>query len=174
VTALRRMSRVSRLQSRAVRPGGGLAIPPPDYYDMFNQPVSNALRTLTPLPGRTRADHCKGDGLVGMIPTAALRADGVTESPWKVRRSSPTSTRLVRSDRASGRGRIGVGRNGCRPIPRRHPAHEAFIKPDEPSYFQELALAASTCDRLCQRQHHQRPQHKRRTGLCDPANVQAA
>jgi len=61
---------------------------------MLTQPVSNSLAgTIDPFTGQ---DACpitaRGDGMVGMIPTAhTFEADGVTESPLEVRRSSPTS-----------------------------------------------------------------------------------
>jgi hypothetical protein len=112
-------------------------------YDEFNQPVSNSLaNTIDPI---TKLDSCpinaRGDGLLGMIPTCPkYESDGKTLSPlagqavianlypglYEVQ-AYPAADRI-------GRGEEWVQTNtldGGKP-------HEAFIKPNEPGYFQEF------------------------------------
>ncbi|HEY8973155.1 MAG TPA: choice-of-anchor D domain-containing protein, partial [Burkholderiaceae bacterium] len=112
-------------------------------YDEFNQPVSNSLaNTIDPI---TKLDACpisaRGDGLVGMIPTCPkYESDGKTLSPLAGQavianlypglyeiQAYPAADRI-------GRGEEWVQTNtldGGKP-------HEAFIKPNEPGYFQEF------------------------------------
>lgn len=112
-------------------------------YDEFNQPVSNSLaNTIDPITG---LDSCpitaRGDGLVGMIPTCPkYESDGKTLSPLAGQavianlypglyeiQAYPAADRI-------GRGEEWIQTNtldGGKP-------HEAFIKPNEPGYFQEF------------------------------------
>ncbi len=112
-------------------------------YDEFNQPVSNSLaNTIDPI---TKLDACpinaRGDGLVGMIPTCPkYESDGKTLSPLAGQavianlypglyeiQAYPAADRI-------GRGEEWLQTNtldGGKP-------HEAFIKPNEPGYFQEF------------------------------------
>jgi len=148
-------------------------------YDMFNQPVSNALAgTLDPFTGQ---DACpitaRGDGLVGMIPTCPhFEADGVTESPLEgqavIANLYPGLYEVVArpgADRIA-RGEEWLQTNTLDGTP----AHEAFIKPDEPSYFQEfgpggfhVAIGFANGAIINDRKHKADG-----TGLCDPPNVQ--
>ena len=112
-------------------------------YDMFNQPVSNSLANhIDPITG---LDACpitaRGDGLLGMIPTCpTYESDGKTLSPlagqvvvanlyaglYEVQ-AYPAADRI-------GRGEEWLQTNtldGGKP-------HEAFLKPNEPGYFQEF------------------------------------
>ena len=112
-------------------------------YDMFNQPVSNALAgTIDP---NTRQNACpitvRTDGIVGMVPTCpTYEADGKTLSPLAGQvvidnlypglyeiQAFPAADRI-------GRGEEWLQTNtldGGKP-------HEAFLKNDEPAYFQEF------------------------------------
>ena len=112
-------------------------------YDMFNQPVSNALANkLDPITG---LDACpitaRGDGLVGMIPTCPkYESDGVTVSPlagqvvianlypglYEVV-ATPAADRIARGEEWLQTNTLDGGK-----------PHEAFIKPNEPGYFQEF------------------------------------
>lgn len=112
-------------------------------YDMFNQPVSNALANkMDPVTG---LDACpiniRGDGLVGMIPTCPkYESDGVTPSPLAgqvvIANLYPGLYEIVATPAADrvARGEEWLQTNtldGGKP-------HEAFIKPNEPGYFQEF------------------------------------
>lgn len=112
-------------------------------YDMFNQPVSNALANkIDPVTG---FDACpinsRGDGLVGMIPTCPkYESDGVTLSPLAgqvvIANLYPGLYEIVATPAADrvARGEEWLQTNtldGGKP-------HEAFIKPNEPGYFQEF------------------------------------
>jgi uncharacterized repeat protein (TIGR01451 family) len=112
-------------------------------YDMFNMPVSNALAgTIDPTTGQ---DACpitkKSDGIVGMIPTCPrFMADGRTPSPLAgqalVANLYPGLYEIVATPGADriARGEEWLQTNtldGGKP-------HEAFIKPNEPGYFQEF------------------------------------
>ena len=113
-------------------------------YDEFNQPVSNSLAgTIDPI---TRLNACpitarKDAAIVGMIPTCPkYESDGVTPSPLAGQavianlypglyeiQAYPAADRI-------GRGEEWLQTNtldGGKP-------HEAFIKPNEPGYFQEF------------------------------------
>ena len=112
-------------------------------YDEFNQPVSNSLAgTIDPI---SKLNACpitaRKDGLVGMIPTCPkYESDGVTLSPLAGQavianlypglyeiQAYPAADRI-------GRGEEWLQTNtldGGKP-------HEAFIKPNEPGYFQEF------------------------------------
>lgn len=112
-------------------------------YDMFNQPVSNALANkIDPVTG---LDACpinsRGDGLVGMIPTCPkYESDGVTLSPlagqvvianlypglYEVV-ATPAADRIARGEEWLQTNTLDGGK-----------PHEAFIKPNEPGYFQEF------------------------------------
>jgi hypothetical protein len=112
-------------------------------YDMFNMPVSNSLAgRKDPISG---LDACpitqRSDGMVGMIPTCPkFEADGTTPSPLAgqaiIANLYPGLYEVVATPAAD---RIAAGEewlqsntlDGGKP-------HEAFIKPDEPSYFQEF------------------------------------
>jgi len=112
-------------------------------YDMFNMPVSNALAgTIDPVTG---LDACpitkKTDGLVGMIPTCPkFEADGLTLSPLAGQAlianlypglyevvATPGADRIARGEEWLQTNTL----DGTKP-------HEAFIKPNEPGYFQEF------------------------------------
>ncbi len=112
-------------------------------YDMFNQPVSNALAgKKDPITG---LDACpitaRTDGLVGMIPTCPkYESDGKTLSPlagqviidnlypglYEVV-ATPAADRIARGEEWLQTNTL----DGTKP-------HEAFIRPNEPSYFQEF------------------------------------
>ena len=148
-------------------------------YDMFNQPVSNALAgTLDPFTGQ---DACpitaRTSGMVGMIPTCPhFEADGVTESPLEgqaiIANLYPGLYEVVAhpgADRIA-RGEEWLQTNTLDGTP----AHEAFIKPDEPSYFQEfgpggfhVAIGFANGGIINARRHKTDG-----TGLCDSPNVQ--
>jgi len=112
-------------------------------YDMFNQPVSNSLAGfIDPLSG---LDACpitpRGDRLVGMIPTCPkYESDGKTLSPlagqavianlypglYEVQ-AFPGADRIARGEEWLQTNTLDGGK-----------PHEAFIKPNEPGYFQEF------------------------------------
>ena len=112
-------------------------------YDMFNQPVSNSLAgTIDPLTG---LDACpisaNGSRLVGMIPTCPkFESDGATLSPlggqvvianlypglYEVQ-AFPAADRIARGEEWLQTNTLDGGK-----------PHEAFIKPNEPGYFQEF------------------------------------
>ena len=112
-------------------------------YDQFNQPVSNALaHTIDPATG---LDACpiepRGDGLVGMIPTCPkYESDGTTQSPLAGQAvianlypglyevvATPAADRIARGEEWLQTNTLDGGK-----------PHEAFIKPNEPGYFQEF------------------------------------
>ena len=112
-------------------------------YDMFNQPVSNSLAgTIDPLTG---FDSCaitpNGSRLVGMIPTCPkYESDGATLSPLAGQavvanlypglyeiQAFPGADRIARGEEWLQTNTLDGGK-----------AHEAFIKPNEPGYFQEF------------------------------------
>src|SRR5467141_1857776 len=111
---------------------------------MFNMPVSNSLAgTIDPI---TLLDACpiakNGDGgIVGMIPTCPkFEGDGVTLSPLAGQAvianlypglyevvAAPAADRIARGEEWLQTNTLDGGK-----------AHEAFIKPNEPGYFQEF------------------------------------
>jgi hypothetical protein len=112
-------------------------------YDMFNQPVSNALANKKdPITG---LDSCpinaRGDGLVGMIPTCPkYESDGKTPSPLAGQAvianlypglyeivATPAADRIARGEEWLQTNTLDGGK-----------PHEAFIKSNEPGYFQEF------------------------------------
>ncbi len=112
-------------------------------YDMFNQPVSNSLAgKIDPI---TKLDSCpitaRTDGLVGMIPTCPkYESDGVTPSPLAGQavianlypglyeiQAYPAADRIARGEEWLQTNTLDGGK-----------PHEAFIKPNEPGYFQEF------------------------------------
>src|SRR5882762_2850732 len=113
-------------------------------YDMFNMPVSNSLAgTIDPI---TLLDACpiarNGEGgIVGMIPTCPkFEGDGVTLSPLAGQAvianlypglyevvAAPAADRIARGEEWLQTNTLDGGK-----------AHEAFIKPNEPGYFQEF------------------------------------
>lgn len=144
-------------------------------YDMFNQPVSNALAgTLDP---NTHQNACpitaRTDGLVGMVPTCpTYEEDGKTLSPLAGQvvidnlypglyeiQAFPAADRI-------GRGEEWLQTNtldGGKP-------HEAFLKNDEPAYFQEfgpggfhVAIGFANPKIINDRRHNSAG-----TGICDP------
>jgi len=128
---------------------------------MFNQPVSNALAgTLDPFTGQ---DACpitaRTSGMVGMIPTCPhFEADGVTESPLEgqaiIANLYPGLYEVVAHpapDRIA-RGEEWLQTNTLDGTP----AHEAFIKPDEPSYFQEFGPGPGSSCWECRQPGHRR------------------
>ena len=112
-------------------------------YDMFNMPVSNALAgTIDPVSGLNACPiTVRSDGLVGMIPTCPkFESDGVTLSPLAGQAiianlypglyevvATPGAARIARGEEWLQTNTL----DGTKP-------HEAFIKPNEPGYFQEF------------------------------------
>jgi hypothetical protein len=112
-------------------------------YDMFNQPVSNALAGyIDPL---TTLNACpitaRKDGIVGMVPTCPkFESDGSTLSPLAGQavianlypglyeiQAYPAADRIGRGEQWLQTNTLDGGK-----------PHEAFIKPNEPGYFQEF------------------------------------
>src|SRR5262249_37850521 len=146
-------------------------------YDMFNLPVSNSLAGfIDPLTG---FDACpiarnKDGGIVGMIPTfPPFESDGVTKSPLAgqavIANLYPGLYEVVATPAADriGRGEEWLQTNtldGTKP-------HEAFIKPNEPGYFQEFGpggfhvVIGFANPKLI----NSRRTNSQGTGLCDPA-----
>jgi hypothetical protein len=112
-------------------------------YDMFNQPVSNALAGhIDPITG---LDACpitaRKDGIVGNVPTCpTYESDGKTPSPlagqaiianlypgfYEVQ-AYPSADRIAAGEEWLQTNTL----DGTKP-------HEAFIRPNEPGYFQEF------------------------------------
>ena len=147
-------------------------------YDMFNQPVSNALAgSIDPLTGKNACPITgRADGLVGMIPTCPdFEEGGVFESPLRGQAIiANLYPGLYEITAAPGADRIAAGEewlqtntlDGGKP-------HEAFIKPDEPAYFQEfgpggfhVSIGFVNPEIINARRHT-----TAHTGICDPANV---
>ncbi len=112
-------------------------------YDMFNMPLSNYLSgTVDPSTGQNACPITPNtDGLYGMIVTCpTYEADGVTKSPLAgqavIKNLYPG---LYEVAAVAGADRIARGEewlqtntlDGGKP-------HEAFVRPGEPSYFQEF------------------------------------
>ena len=112
-------------------------------YDMFNQPVSNSLAgKIDPVTGLNSCPiTARTDGLVGMIPTCPkYESDGVTPSPLAGQvvianlypglyeiQAYPAADRIARGEEWLQTNTLDGGK-----------PHEAFIKPNEPGYFQEF------------------------------------
>ncbi len=145
-------------------------------YDMFNMPVSNSLAGM-PDPLHGNQDACpitkRADALVGMIPTCPhFEVDGVTESPLAGQAlianlypglyevvATPASDRIARGEEWLQSNTLDGGK-----------PHEAFIKPDEPSYFQEfgpggfhISIGFTNPKLITDRRSNTAG-----TGLCDP------
>ena len=144
-------------------------------YDMFNMPVSNGLAgTKDPVSGQ---DACpitnRPDGLVGMIPTCPkYEADGRTMSPLAGQAlianlypglyevvATPSADRIGRGEEWLQTNTLDGGK-----------AHEAFIKPNEPGYFQEfgpggfhVVIGFANPKIINDRRHNTAG-----TGICDP------
>ena len=146
-------------------------------YDMFNMPVSNSLAgKIDPLTG---LDACpitaNTDGLVGMVPTCpTYESDGTTMSPLAgqavIANLYPGLYEVVATPAADriGRGEEWLQTNtldGGKP-------HEAFIKPDEPAYFQEFGpggfhvMIGFANPKII----NDRKTNSKGTGICDPYN----
>jgi hypothetical protein len=112
-------------------------------YDMFNQPVSNSLAgKIDPITG---LDSCpinaRGNGPVGMVPTCPRHeSDNKTPSPLAGQAvianlypglyeivATPAADRIARGEEWLQTNTLDGGK-----------PHEAFIKPNEPGYFQEF------------------------------------
>ena len=112
-------------------------------YDMFNQPLTNSLAgQKDPITG---LDACpitaRPDRLVGMIPTCPhFESDGKTQSPLEGQavidnlypglyeiQAYPDANRIARGEEWLQTNTLDGGK-----------PHEAFIKPNEPGYFQEF------------------------------------
>jgi len=145
-------------------------------YDMFNMPVSNSLAgTVDPNTGN---DACpvtrRSDGLVGMIPTCpTFESDGSTLSPLAGQAlianlypglyevvAAPAADRIGRGEEWLQTNTLDGGK-----------AHEAFIKPNEPGYFQEfgpggfhVAIGFANPQII-----NDRRTNSAHTGICDPA-----
>lgn len=147
-------------------------------YDMFNMPVSNSLAgMIDPLTG---LDSCpisaKTDGLVGMVPTCPkFESDGTTLSPLAgqvvIANLYPGLYEVVATPAADriGRGEEWLQTNtldGGKP-------HEAFVKPDEPAYFQEFGpggfhvMIGFANPKII----NDRKTNSKGTGICDPAGT---
>ena len=116
-------------------------------YDMFNQPVSNSLAgKIDPITGLdscpiTARNDGAGGNFVGMIPVCPkYESDGKTLSPLAGQAViANLYPGLYEVTATPGADRIGRGEewlqtntlDGGKP-------HEAFIKPNEPGYFQEF------------------------------------
>ena len=117
-------------------------------YDMFNQPLTNSLAgTIDPLTGKNACPLTKrADNLIGMIPVCPKYEDGVDALGQPI--LSPLAGQaiiknlypgLYEVQAMPGADRIARGEewlqtntlDGGKP-------HEAFIRPDEPGYFQEF------------------------------------
>jgi Multicopper oxidase len=112
-------------------------------YDEFNMPVSNALAgRIDPITGLNACPiTARTDGLVGMVPTCPkFESDGVTLSPLAgqavIANLYPGLYEIVATPAAD---RIGRGEEWLQTNTLDGgKAHEAFIKPNEPGYFQEF------------------------------------
>jgi hypothetical protein len=112
-------------------------------YDEFNQPVSNSLvGYIDPVSGKNACPiTSRTDGLVGMIPTCPkYEEDGTTPSPLAGQavianlypglyeiQAYPAADRIARGEQWLQTNTLDGGK-----------PHEAFIRPDEPGYFQEF------------------------------------
>ncbi|MDB6085898.1 MAG: hypothetical protein JWN43_3779, partial [Gammaproteobacteria bacterium] len=112
-------------------------------YDMFNMPLSNSLAgTLDPSTGLNACPITSNtDGIVGMIVTCPeYEADGKTKSPLAgqavIRNlypglyepyAAPAADRIARGEEWLQTNTLDGGK-----------PHEAFVRPGEPSYFQEF------------------------------------
>ncbi len=112
-------------------------------YDEFNEPVSNSLAGY--VDPATGLDACpitaRKDGMVGMIPTCPkFEADGKTASPLAGQavidnlyaglyeiQAYPAADRIAAGEEWLQTNTLDGGK-----------PHEAFIKPNEPGYFQEF------------------------------------
>ncbi|MFL6605493.1 MAG: Ig-like domain-containing protein [Steroidobacteraceae bacterium] len=143
-------------------------------YDMFGQPVSNALAgSKDPISG---ADACpitqRTDGLVGMVPTCpTLESDG-SASPLAGQvvianlypglyeiQAYPAADRIARGEEWLQTNTLDGGK-----------PHEAFLKNEEPAYFQEfgpggfhVVIGFANPKVINDRRHNSRG-----TGMCDP------
>ena len=112
-------------------------------YDMFNMPLNNSLAgTLDPSTGQNACPiTANPDGIVGMIVTCPeYEADGKTKSPlagqavirnlypglYEVA-AAPAADRIARGEEWLQTNTLDGGK-----------PHEAFVRPGEPSYFQEF------------------------------------
>jgi Abnormal spindle-like microcephaly-assoc'd, ASPM-SPD-2-Hydin/Bacterial cadherin-like domain/Multicopper oxidase len=144
-------------------------------YDMFNMPVSNSLAgKIDPLTGLNACPITnRSDRLVGMVPTCpTYESDGKTMSPLAgqvvIANLYPGLYEVVATPGADriARGEEWLQTNtldGGKP-------HEAFIKPDEPSYFQEfgpgnfhVSIGFANPKIINDRRHNDAG-----TGVCDP------
>ena len=145
-------------------------------YDMFNMPVSNSLAgTIDPATGQDACPITKrSDGMVGMIPTCpTFEADGTTLSPLAGQAlianlypglyevvAAPAADRIGRGEEWLQTNTLDGGK-----------AHEAFIKPNEPGYFQEfgpggfhVSIGFANPQII-----NDRRSNSAKTGICDPA-----
>ncbi|MDB6042166.1 MAG: hypothetical protein JWM63_717 [Gammaproteobacteria bacterium] len=144
-------------------------------YDMFNEPVSNALAgTKDPVSGLNACPiTSRGDGLVGMVPTCpTFESDGKTMSPLAGQvvianlypglyeiQAYPAADRIARGEEWLQTNTLDGGK-----------PHEAFLKNDEPAYFQEfgpggfhVTIGFANPKIINDRRHNSAG-----TGLCDP------
>ncbi len=151
-------------------------------YDMFNMPVSNSLvGTIDPISGLNACPTtARKDGLVGMIPTCPhFESDGVTESPlagqavianlypglYEVS-ATPAADRIAAGEEWLQTNTLDGGKQ-----------HEAFIKPNEPGYFQEfgpggfhIAIGFARPDIINARRHIASGPDAGK-GICDPQHL---
>jgi hypothetical protein len=154
-------------------------------YDMFNQPVSNSLAgKIDPITGLdscpiTRRNDGPNGNFVGMIPTCPkYESDGKTPSPLAGQAViANLYPGLYEISAVAGADRIGAGEewvqtntlDGGKP-------HEAFIKPNEPGYFQEfgpgnfhVSIGFANPKII-----NQRKTNTAGTGICDPVKIDPA
>ncbi len=144
-------------------------------YDMFNMPVSNSLAgKIDPITGLNACPiTASTDGLVGMVPTCpTYESDGKTMSPLAGQAvianlypglyeviATPASDRIGRGEEWLQTNTLDGGK-----------AHEAFIKPAEPSYFQEFGpggfhvMIGFANPKII----NDRKTNSKGTGICDP------
>jgi hypothetical protein len=146
-------------------------------YDMFNMPLSNSLAgTLDP---STKLNACpitsNPDGIVGMIVTCPeYESDGRTKSPLAgqavIRNlypglyepyASPAADRTARGEEWLQTNTLDGGK-----------PHEAFVRPGEPSYFQEFGPGGFHVQIGFANPKiiNDRRTNSAGTGLCDPAS----
>jgi hypothetical protein len=145
-------------------------------YDMFNMPLSNSLAgTVDP---STKLNACpitsNPDGIVGMIVTCPeYESDGKTRSPLGGQavirnlypglyepQAAPAADRIARGEEWLQTNTLDGGK-----------PHEAFVRPGEPSYFQEFGPGGFHVQIGFANPKiiNDRRSNSAGTGLCDPA-----
>ena len=146
-------------------------------YDMFNEPVSNALAgQKDPITGLNACPITRqGDGtIVGMIPTCPeFESDGRTQSPLAGQAvianlypglyeivATPAADRIAKGQEWLQSNTLDGGK-----------AHEAFIRANEPAYFQEFGPGGFhvSIGFTNPKTINDRRTNAAGTGICDPA-----